>query len=343
VFFVTAALLLALGAALFAFVLYTPAPAVPQLSGSVTKGALTVGGRRRTYLLYVPHGLHPNSPLVLVLHGSDGDAMRVRKATGYGFERVADKHGFAVAYPEAYDGNWNACNIRGGYTSNLLNIDDVSFLSALTDRLVKDHDVDRRRIFAAGISRGGSMAYRLALEVPSRFRAVAAVAANVPARPNFKCRPVHAATSVMIMNGTADPLNPFEGGEVGLLGMYRRGPVMSSHDSAEYFAHRAGITAPPHQNSEKTRSGVGVETWVWRNASVEVELVAIVGGGHGIPQPWSQHPRLLGPSPTEPTGPEMIWLFFSRQSAVDLGWAGGNAHSPPKARATDVTHGADNE
>jgi polyhydroxybutyrate depolymerase len=53
---------------------------------------------------------------------------------------------------------------------------------------------------------------------------------------------------------------------------------------------------------------------LWRNDSkVEVELVAIHGGGHGIPQPYRRHPRLLGPSPKEPNGPDMIWDFFERQ------------------------------
>jgi polyhydroxybutyrate depolymerase len=60
--------------------------------------------------------------------------------------------------------------------------------------------------------------------------------------------------------------------------------------------------------------GVGVERVQWGNGSkIEVELVAIHGGGHGIPQPYQRHPRLLGPSPAEPNGPAMIWAFFARQ------------------------------
>jgi polyhydroxybutyrate depolymerase len=44
-----------------------------------------------------------------------------------------------------------------------------------------------------------------------------------------------------------------------------------------------------------------------------VELVAIHGGGHGLPQPYWRRPRLLGPSPMEPNGPALIWAFFERQ------------------------------
>jgi polyhydroxybutyrate depolymerase len=33
-----------------------------------------------------------------------------------------------------------------------------------------------------------------------------------------------------------------------------------------------------------------------------------------MPQPYVRHPRLLGPTPSEPNGPELIWDFFARQS-----------------------------
>jgi polyhydroxybutyrate depolymerase len=50
---------------------------------------------------------------------------------------------------------------------------------------------------------------------------------------------------------------------------------------------------------------------IWRNESkIEVELVAIHGGGHGIPQPYWRYPRLLGPAPKETNGPAVIWAFF---------------------------------
>src|SRR5437879_851830 len=104
----------------------------------------------------------------------------------------------------------------------------------MVDTLLTEIGVDRGRVFATGISRGGHMAFRLALEAPSRFRAVAAVAANVPAPENFKCKPAGQGTSsVMIMNGTKDPLNPFDGGEVKLFGLFRRGkgPVVAKVSS----------------------------------------------------------------------------------------------------------------
>ena len=45
--------------------------------------------------------------------------------------------------------------MKGPYAAKRENIDDVGFLHALVDRLVKDHDADRARVYVTGISNGG--------------------------------------------------------------------------------------------------------------------------------------------------------------------------------------------
>jgi polyhydroxybutyrate depolymerase len=305
----------ALGGALFGYFVYSPAPAAPRLSGKLTKGTLEAGGLKRAYLTYVPRGLAKGAPLVVAMHGSGQNSSQMRTATGYGFERLADEHGFAVVYPDGYEGYWNACNVVGDYSANKLNVDDVGFLTGMIDKLVTEIGVDRDRVFATGVSRGGHMAFRLALEAPSRFRAVAAVAANVPTPENFKCRPAGQGTSsVMIMNGTKDPLNPFEGGEVGLFGLVRRGKVRSSQGSGQYFADLNHLAGAPARTETPPAGGDHVEQVLWRDASkVEVELIAVHGGGHGMPQPYARYPRILGPTPKDLNGPAVIWAFFERQ------------------------------
>lgn len=302
--------------AMVAYFVYTPEPDAPDLSGAVTRGAIEFEGRSRTYFAYVPKDLPRDAPLLLILHGSGGDAATIRIETGYAFDRLADREGFAVAYPEAYEGYWNGCNSTGDYGANALNVDDVGFLSALTRKIAEDIGADDRRVFAAGVSRGGHMAFRLAIEAPSRFRAVAAVAANVPAPENFKCVPDRKrATSVMIMNGIDDPLNPFDGGETALYGLYKRGNVLSSEGSARYFLDLYGLSGSPEIIVEPDGRSSRVNKTSWRNGDgVEIELVAIEGAGHVLPQAYRRAPRILGPTPIDVDGPAMIWEFFKRQT-----------------------------
>ena len=99
--------------ALFAYFAYTPRSEVPRLSGTLTKGTITVAGLTRTYSTYVPRELAKGAPLVVVMHGAGENGARIRIETGYAFERLADEHGFAVVYPNAYQGYWDVCTVAG--------------------------------------------------------------------------------------------------------------------------------------------------------------------------------------------------------------------------------------
>jgi len=305
--------LLALAAALFAYFLYTPEPELPPLSGTLSKGSMEVAGLQRSYRSYVPKGLPQGAPLVLVMHGSGEGPQALRVGTGYGFERLADQHGFAVVYPKSFGFDWNDCSSIGNTAVNGVRADDAGFLAALVDKLISELGVDPQRVFAAGVSNGGSMALRLALEDPQRYRAVAAALANVPAPQNFQCQPLAQTPSVMILNGTEDPLVPYAGGEINLLGLfYKGGQVVSANASAQYFADRNAIPGKPrvslsHPHVEHAR-------WQAADGRTEVELLTLHGAGHVLPQPWARRPRLLGPAPTEPNGPALIWAFFERQA-----------------------------
>ncbi|CAN7427705.1 alpha/beta fold hydrolase [Pseudoduganella sp. LjRoot289] len=311
------AALVAVAGALFGWFLYSPAAEVPQLSGTVAKGAMEVGGLQRTYRTYLPKGLPGGAPLLLVMHGSGQNSADIRAETGYGFERLADQHGFAVVYPDAYTFDWNDCSTIGDFSVQGRPVDDVGFLDALAGKLAAETGADPGRVFATGVSSGGFMSIRLALEAPSRFRAVAAVSANVHVPENFKCKPAGAGTSVMIMNGTKDPLVPFNGGESSLLGLFfKGGTVRSAGQSAQYFADINGIAGEPaaQQIPAVGVAGANVEQRAWRNGGrAEVELVTVQGGGHGMPQSAWRRPRLLGPSPMAPDGPALVWSFFARQ------------------------------
>lgn len=308
-------LLLGLGATV-AYFLYSPAPEVPRLSASTQRDSLRVGNLQRSYVFYVPARLAPHPPLLVALHGSMGNAGQMRRASAYRFEQLADEHGFVVVYPEGYEGHWNDCRKKGPYAAKRLGIDDIGFMRVLVTHFRSTYGVDSAQVFAVGLSNGGHLSYRLALEAPELVSAVAAVAANLPAEKNFDCTPARGAASVLIVNGTEDPINPFEGGRVTIFGFGDRGDVLSARESAAYFARRNGITAGPvsQRIPQESSAPTSAELVQWRSATgAGVALYTIHGGGHTLPQPRARSPRILGRTHAGLDGPAEIWRFFSRR------------------------------
>jgi polyhydroxybutyrate depolymerase len=288
----------------------------PELPGALVAGSLEHAGRTRTWHAYLPARRVPSPALVLVLHGSQGDFAQARGGYGYDFDRLAESEGFLPIYPDGFERHWNDCRAAGPYAANALDVDDVSFLRALVERFAAEHGADRARVFATGISNGGQMALRLALEAPDLVRAVAPVVASLPAERNMDCRPAGRPVSVLIMNGSADPMNPWRGGDVALYGLVgNRGAVLSSEDSIDYFRDLAGHTAAPEVvtlSDLDPGDASTVEVTRWRAPGRKhVALYAIRGGGHGAPHPGLTLPRLLGPTNHDIHAAEEIWRFFA--------------------------------
>ncbi len=290
---------------------------LPIKSG-VHRTTIQVGNLNRSYSYYVPEikPLHP--ALVLVFHGSDGDGQRARRATGYNFEKLAKQHGFIVVYPDGFEHHWNGCRKAGPYSANKLDIDDVGFIDALINRFSKNYHIDLKRVYAMGMSNGGHMTYRLALELPHRITAIAATIASLPDKENLDCTPRNTPISVMIVNGTDDPINPFFGGRVNLFGSGDRGTVISSQETFEYWRRLAGHPnlldhyTFPDSNSED-------ESWVERTTAItpglaEIRLYTVHGGGHTLPHPYIRWPAILGTNNRDINIVEEIWNFFDQQS-----------------------------
>jgi polyhydroxybutyrate depolymerase len=312
-----ASLLLVLGLALLAafFLRFRRVPE-PALPGSLVAGSLEHEGRTRSWHAYLPARRVAAPALVFVLHGSVGDWAQARGGYGYDFDALAETEGFIPVYPDGFEKHWNDCRKAGPYAANTLDVDDVGFFRALVEEFAESQDADRSRVFATGISNGGQMALRLALEAPDLVRAVAPVAASLPAANNLDCRPAGRAVSVLLMNGTRDPMNPWGGGDVALYGLLgNRGAVLSSEESIDYFRELAGYVGAAERTTLPdldTGDSSTVEVERWRAPGRKlVELYAIRGGGHNAPHPGLVLPRLLGPTNHDIHAAREIWRFFA--------------------------------
>ncbi len=310
------ALLLAL-----AWMLRIVPPAEPELPGTWSDGSLRWEGRERAWRMYRPSWTAGGSAIVMVLHGSMGDAEDARAMTAFEFERLAEEHGFLAVFPEGFERHWNGCRGQAPYSANTGDIDDVGFLRALVARLSDDFDADPNRVFATGISNGGHMAIRLALEAPDLVQAIAPIVAALPSGDNLGCEPSGEGVAIFLINGSEDPMNPYEGGRVALYGVWGdRGTVHSTEETIAYFARISGYEGPalvrPLPDLRSDDDSFIVEHRWAEPERPEIVLWAVMGGGHTMPHPTFRWPRLLGATNADTNAPEAIWEFFDRSGSA---------------------------
>lgn len=143
---------------------------------SPTPEAGHMPGKRMMYYLYLPDKapsatmLRKGMPLVVMLHGCDQTAPQF--AQGTRMNRLAEKKGYAVLYPQQslsshahrcwkwYD---KATQEGGG---------DVRTIVGIIEQVAQRYGIDRSRVYIAGMSAGAGMADIVALTHPELIAAV---------------------------------------------------------------------------------------------------------------------------------------------------------------------------
>lgn len=301
-------------AGLFFYFLYTPAAVEPELLGEFKQHSLGIDAHTRKFSWYKPLTLSSGAALVFVLHASNGDGNGIRAALAYEFDLLAEQDGFIVVYPDGYQKYWNDCRRSANYSANKENIDDVAFFKAMIDFFEEHEGVDSRKIFVTGLSNGGHMAYKLALEVPKLFAAFAPIAANLPVDDNLDCKKTGQSVSIAVFNGTDDPINPYDGGLVEILGNTSRGIVLSTMDTVNYWRQLAGIHTKSSSHVFPESDGLPHTSVIeqrWQSDDgVQVRLFTLKGSGHVVPSRIIRPPRILGERAADISGSEEIVKFF---------------------------------
>jgi polyhydroxybutyrate depolymerase len=277
------------------------APAPPPTLGSASAGcggpaapagdeklAIVSRGVRRTARVHVaPAAARAPAALVLAFHGTGGNGRFMERYSGLDAE--LDRGEAIGVFPDADGPRWNV-EERGGAA------DDVDFARDLTAVLSARYCIDVRRIYAVGVSNGGSMAALLACTMP-QLTGVAIVAGGFATLPPCRSkRPV----SVLEIHGRDDPVAPYRG----LPEDDRRGavvPWLTSWIRRDRCQRR-------HPRARLLAAGTIRYDWGGCRQGTAVVHIAIAGGRHQWPGATPPDP---GPRATI-SAAEQIWSFLSR-------------------------------
>lgn len=287
------------------------AAALPALAqNGDAEHSIAVGSAARTYLLHVPGGAPSGPlPLVVVFHGGGGNGRNAAHMSG--MNAKADQEKFIVAYPNGSGPisgallTWNTWQCCGYALDN--RIDDVAFVRAMVEAIAREHVIDRKRIYATGMSNGGMMAYRVGCELADLFAAIAPVAGALDTN---ECRP-SAPVSLIAFHGKADQHVPFEGGAPVKTVDVRHPRVDKSVAYAIDFWKRQDRCETPPANQKK--GSILHEAYACPSTSTAVELYAIEGQGHAWPggEKGIRAGNVDSPT-TEISATSLMWDFFAR-------------------------------
>jgi polyhydroxybutyrate depolymerase len=239
------------------------------------------GGMARSYILHMPRSADPKQPVALLLsiHGFTSSNTGQRAVTGQ--NEVADKHGFAVAYPQGTGSqrgfNAGSCCIGG-------DVDDVGFMRAIVDDIGKRACLDERRVYATGISNGGMMSFRLACEADDMFAAVAPVVGQTWITP---CSPKR-GVPILSFNGTADMTVTYQ----------------MANPLNEMWAMRDQCMSGPIMEPIGTTSST-CKVWTQCRDGAEVRVCSMEGMNHCQPGRPNCNNQDIDAN-------EAMWMFFER-------------------------------
>lgn len=170
---------------------------------------VVVNGDGRNYLLHTPPArprsrfrIHGAFPLVVMLHGSGAEGATIRLQSN--FDSLADAQHFVVAYPDGSTGlfgigsDWNAGDCCGAAARD--SVDDIAFIRTVIADISTHLPIDSRRVYVAGFSDGGRMAYHFACAAAREVAAIGVVSGSLT---DSHCAP-SVPVPAIVVHGTAD-------------------------------------------------------------------------------------------------------------------------------------------
>jgi polyhydroxybutyrate depolymerase len=280
---------------------------------------LTHDNRTRSAIVHIPTRAIDarRIPVVLNFHGGGGNGANEQQYSL--MDRLADREAFIAVYPNGTGrlGNWLLTWNAGTCCaySVINNVDDVGFTRALIAKLTESIPIDRRRIYATGLSNGGMMSHRLAAEAGDLIAAVAPVAGGMVVPSIRSSR----AVPVMHIHSVDDPRALYTGG-LGPPFPLTKSQVF--HPNIDQMILRwvkhDGCAAEPivaDRRVENDTRGQSATRYVYARCrdGAEIDLWKLTGAGHVWPGGKLRYlTRVLGPGTDVIDANAEMWRFFSR-------------------------------
>ncbi|MEE4241883.1 MAG: alpha/beta fold hydrolase [Desulfopila sp.] len=274
----------------------------------------TINGVRRTALIHLPTNFNIETayPLVVVIHGAFSTAEIMEQETG--FSELADKEQFVVMYPNGmgifgFIQHWNAGHCCGKAASD--DLDDVAFIDECIDTAAQRISIDRKRIYIAGFSNGGMLAYRYASERSTTISGAAALGASAGGRatpddPWWMPLPPKKPVPLFIAHGIDDQAIPIDGGSSTAKNGKRQ--YLPLADSISFWLSNNGCSWAYRQESLYNQK-VFLRSWQNCAEGSEIKVYTIDGWGHQWPGPvFIKDDSSLAGFDITP----LIWDFFKK-------------------------------
>jgi polyhydroxybutyrate depolymerase len=279
---------------------------------------LQIGGLAREFLIQPVEGAGP-FPIVVLLHGGTQTMRQMWIETS--LPTLAARDRFILVAPQGIGRHWNdgrGSTLAGDRASTA---DDIGFLHSLIGEIVKSDRGDAGAVFMIGVSNGGFMSMHYACSKAGDLRAAGNVISDLPTSEASSCRPAKSLPWISI-NGTADPLIPFDGQAAGVV---RRGKAQQGLLSADatfaFWADRAGCMKSVQSERLPALNSTSASSWAEKRVrtgcdstgaggSQSVQYV-LHGAGHTMPNTREGAVvRLLGGSNQDIDAGVAIWTFF---------------------------------
>ncbi len=295
-----------------------PAPVVSGESSMKIEKAgdytfsFSFGGMERFYKVHVPSSYKSSTsmPLLFVLHGGGGD-MEIQATDKY-YKQISksESEGFIAVFPNGSSqfksgklATWNAGNCCGQGRDK--NVDDVGFIREVFKKVSAQLNVDSQKVYAAGMSNGGMMSYRLACEASDIFKAIAAVAGTDNTKECHPKKPI----SILHIHAQDDDHVLFNGG-AGAEAFKDKTQVtdfVSVPKTVEKWVGLESCEAKPTRVLEK--SGAYCERYKCKASSVQ--LCVTDTGKHSWPGGEKPRSLIVGGSPSKAiSANDVMWEFF---------------------------------